>query len=177
MRFCKQPYTTNLMRPFLGEQLSVWKWSVFKHGTFRHITQRRHDAEVPLPGRRSYDNIKKTMSYLLSRGQNGLRTRICGSEKSGNFPPSTLNVPAKPSILMRQRKAEEKRHEIHDKRSPFLAIARAAIPVRNCSYATEQAYLGLIAPLQRHAVQNSLGATLGLKPRAVPEQAASRDSV
>jgi len=34
----------------------------------------------------------------------------------------------------------------------------------------------LIVALQRHAVQSRLGATLRLNPRAVPEQAASRDS-
>jgi len=66
--------------------------------------------------------------------------------------------------------------EMHDKRSSFLESVRPAIRVRGYRYATEPAYLALIAPLQRHAVRSPLGATLRLKPGAVPEQAASRDT-
>jgi len=79
-------------------------------------------------------------------------------------------------MLMRRKKTEKERHETQGERSPFLEIVRAAIPVRNYKYTTEQEYWGVNAPLQRPAVQSPLGATLRLNLRAVPEQTASTDT-
>jgi len=65
--------------------------------------------------------------------------------------------------------------EADDKHSPFLESVRSTIPVPNDRDATEQAYLALNAPFQRHAVQSRPGVTLRLNSGAVREQAASRD--